>query len=137
MTPLILALTVDLNSKFVLQIEDAQIKLSEVSHLCVEGDSLVILNKALRHLTTQVLHSLHKILYHSNFLGKIPSIYSEARQSLSETGNYKMLAMLPNIAAKSVFKFVYNISSSVGFNIVKLAHTPKSDLDNYKDNMDQ
>lgn len=45
--------------------------------------------------------------------------------------------MLPNIAAKSVFKFVYNISSSVGFNIVKLAHTPKSDLDNYKDNMDQ
>ena len=56
-------------------------------------------------------------------MGKLPSIVTEARRSLSHSfeGPFKIFAMFPimNVAAKGMFKFIYTISSSVGSNIYK------------------
>lgn len=76
-----LILDIDLNSAVVLQIEGAEISFDAINLIDMgyEGDYLDYMNIALRHLTLQVFHSLHKILYHSTFMGNLPSIFSEAR----------------------------------------------------------
>eukprot|EP00347_Sterkiella_histriomuscorum_P009594 403340608 len=77
------------------------------------------------YITTKVLHSLHKIAYHSNFLGKFPSIFGETKLAITNSfhSSNKILAMFPvmNETAKGVAKFIYTLSSSFGSNLIKLA----------------
>lgn len=55
-----------------------------------KGELLDYVNVSLEYITTQVFYSLHKLLYHSNFLGKLPSIYNEAKRDIRDSlsGSY-------------------------------------------------
>ena len=147
-----LILSLNLQSSIVLQIEDAFIVIDQqqIPALDFEGEPVDFLNLIVRHLTLKIFHSLHRIIYHSNFMGNLPSIYSTSRQSLSEVFSsssskckpqlntiLELFAMFPimNIAARGVFQFAMNLSSSIGGNLIKLTigslQTKKTDRELY------
>ena len=94
----------------------------------------------LRHVSVTVFQSLHRLLFHSSFTGNLPSIMTEAKKDVSNifSGHSKLFAMLPlmNVTAKGVMQFIFNIGSSIGGNIFKIAlGTRKSDKERYIDQL--
>ena len=94
----------------------------------------------LRHVSVTVFQSLHRLLFHSSFTGNLPSIMTEAKKDVSNifSGHSKFFAMLPliNVTAKGVMQFIFNIGSSIGGNIFKIAlGTRKSDKERYIDQL--
>lgn len=130
-----LLLNIDLSSQLVLHIKDGSISLDSISKAegAFLGTDLELLATIADHLTSKVFHSLHRLLYHSSFLGHIPSIVSEAREDVSsifassyskcliDANLIEILAMFPimNVAAKGLLQVVSNIGYSIGSNIYK------------------
>ncbi|CDW72550.1 UNKNOWN [Stylonychia lemnae] len=94
-----------------IQIDDALVLMQEIQkkNIGFKGEMIDYINIALEHLTTQVFYSLHRLLYHSNFMGKLPSIYNQAKRDISDSlqNSYRVL------------KFIYNIGSSFSSNLFK------------------
>ena len=65
----------------------------------VEGEILDYIDGSIEFITLKIFYSLHKLLYHSNFMGKLPSIYSEARQGIMQSmqGSYSKLDIFKSI----------------------------------------
>lgn len=74
-------LSLNLFSKIVLQMEDANIYINGVTkeNHEIKGEIFDFFNIGVEHLTKKVFYSLHKLIYHSNFMGKLPSIFTEAK----------------------------------------------------------
>lgn len=104
----------------------------------IQGDYLDFLTLVLRHISVTVFQSLHRLLFHSSFTGNLPSIMTEAKKDVSNifSVHSKFFAMLPfiNVTAKGLMQFIFNIGSSIGGNIFKIAlGTRKSDKERYAD----
>lgn len=122
----------------MLQIKDGSVSLDSVTKAdgAFQGTAFELLASVADHLTSKVFHSLHKLLYHSSFLGHIPSIVDEAREDVSSifASSYskperlpksffvEVLAMFPimNVAAKGILQVVSNIGYSIGSNLYKV-----------------
>lgn len=51
----------------------------------IKGDMGYFINLMISHVMSNVIYSVHKIIYHSNFMGKLPSLVDEAKQSLGDS----------------------------------------------------
>ena len=106
-----------------------------------QGTDIELLALMADYLTSKAFQSLHRLLFHSSFMGDIPSVLDVAREDVTSIidNSYskkcsiislEVLAMLPiiNVAAKGLLTVVSNIGYSIGKNIYK-ATLGKKDSD--------